>query len=119
MPVINQTNQIDITPEKFLDACSDSELMEVDILIQSNRFVQRLNVLVESEQYFKSQENEKGYTISARLPIELVCNNLLREIILEVCDGFIKVPDEKLLEVCNKLQSRLIYLLQHDLIRFK
>ncbi|WP_304015780.1 hypothetical protein [Nonlabens dokdonensis] len=28
MPVINQTNSIDVTPEKFLNACSDVELYE-------------------------------------------------------------------------------------------
>ncbi|MDB4919476.1 hypothetical protein [Mucilaginibacter sp.] len=38
MPTIQQQNEIVITPEKFLQACSASELWEIDILIKSPRF---------------------------------------------------------------------------------
>lgn len=33
MPTINQTNRIDITVEKFLQACSKTELQEIDLLL--------------------------------------------------------------------------------------
>jgi len=42
MPEITQTNRINITPEKFLDACSGVELREIDTLIQSPRFVAKM-----------------------------------------------------------------------------
>ena len=35
MPKITQHNQIDITPEKFLNACTPEELIEVDLLLSS------------------------------------------------------------------------------------
>lgn len=38
MPKIDQHHTIDITVEKFLNACSANELQEVDLLIQSNRY---------------------------------------------------------------------------------
>lgn len=42
MPKITQVYSIDITPEKFLENCSDLELMEIDMLIQSKRFQERI-----------------------------------------------------------------------------
>jgi hypothetical protein len=42
MPTITQQNFIDITPEKFLEACSPVELMELDLLLGSPRFQARL-----------------------------------------------------------------------------
>lgn len=38
MPKIEQTQEIDITPEKFLRNCSRDELIELDTLIQSNHY---------------------------------------------------------------------------------
>jgi len=38
MPTINQTNTIDITPERFLNACSDNEIRELGLLLNSKRF---------------------------------------------------------------------------------
>lgn len=35
MPTITQTNTIDITVEKFLQACSKTELHEIDLLLSS------------------------------------------------------------------------------------
>ncbi len=43
MPAINQLNSIDISVEKFLNACSQVELREVEILINSPHFQQRMN----------------------------------------------------------------------------
>jgi hypothetical protein len=34
MPTISNVLTLEVTPEKFLEACSPSELMEVDMLIQ-------------------------------------------------------------------------------------
>ena len=42
MPEITKVFQVDITPERFLDACSDNELKEIDLLIQSERFQNRI-----------------------------------------------------------------------------
>lgn len=36
MPTIHQQNSIDITPEKFLRACSVDELIELELLLSSN-----------------------------------------------------------------------------------
>lgn len=36
MPIIHQQNSIDITPEKFLRACSVDELIELELLLSSN-----------------------------------------------------------------------------------
>ena len=42
MPKITRTFELEITPERFLEACSNEELQEVDLLIQSPRFRERL-----------------------------------------------------------------------------
>lgn len=38
MPKINQTTQIDVTPEKFLNACSETELIETMMLLSSAKY---------------------------------------------------------------------------------
>jgi len=43
MPEIQKEIYIKVTPEQFLQACSDNELREVDLLIQSPRFAKRLD----------------------------------------------------------------------------
>ena len=43
MPKINQLSIIDITPERFLESCSPTELREIDHLIQSPRFRVRMD----------------------------------------------------------------------------
>lgn len=40
--IIIRASEIDVTPEKYLEACSNEELMEIDLLIQSPRFRERL-----------------------------------------------------------------------------
>lgn len=42
MPKINQLSIIDITPERFLESCSPTELREIDHLIQAPRFRVRM-----------------------------------------------------------------------------
>jgi hypothetical protein len=55
MPEVTKVFTIDITPERFIDACSDSELKELDILLQSPRFQQRLKA---TEIGFKSSTSK-------------------------------------------------------------
>ncbi|WP_264548003.1 hypothetical protein [Flavobacterium sp. N2820] len=43
MPQVTKVMHIEITPEQFLDNCSDNELKEIDLLIQSQRFQNRIN----------------------------------------------------------------------------
>ena len=42
MPKHTQVINIEITPERFLESCSDDELKEVDLLIQSERYQMRI-----------------------------------------------------------------------------
>lgn len=57
MPSITKVFQVDITPERFLDACSDEELKEIDLLIQTERFQNRIK---EKQIGFKTKNhNEK------------------------------------------------------------
>ena len=42
MPIITHHNQIDISPERFLEACSDVELYETSLLLDSPRFREKL-----------------------------------------------------------------------------
>lgn len=43
MPEITKVLTVRITPEQFLENCSDIELKELDLLIQSPRYVNRVN----------------------------------------------------------------------------
>ena len=43
MPKISQVFEIDITPEKFLRNCSRTELIEIDMLLQSNHYQHRMH----------------------------------------------------------------------------
>ena len=43
MPKITEIHLINVTPEKFLEACSPIELREIDHLIQSPRFRVRMD----------------------------------------------------------------------------
>lgn len=56
MPEITKVFQVDITPERFLDACSDNELKEINLLIQSERFQQRIR---EKQIGFNSQKTNE------------------------------------------------------------
>lgn len=42
MPKHTQVITIEITPERFLENCSDDELKELDLLIQSERYQSRI-----------------------------------------------------------------------------
>lgn len=55
MPEVTKVFTIDITPERFIDACSDIELKELDMLLSSPRFQQRLKA---TEIGFKSNTSQ-------------------------------------------------------------
>jgi len=38
MPKIQSINTIDVTPEKFLEACDSTELKELELLLSSHRY---------------------------------------------------------------------------------
>lgn len=42
MPKITEIHSIDITPERFLNNCSGTELQEVNLLLNSRRFQERM-----------------------------------------------------------------------------
>jgi hypothetical protein len=42
MPQLQKIFTLDVTPEKFLENCSPSELIETELLLSSERFQQRI-----------------------------------------------------------------------------
>ena len=56
MPEIIKVMYVDITPERFLDACSDEELKEIDLLIQTERFQNRIK---EKQIGFKTKNQDE------------------------------------------------------------
>lgn len=44
MPKIQKIFILDVNPEKFLEACSGEELMELELLLSSQRFQTRIDV---------------------------------------------------------------------------
>jgi len=42
MPQLQKIFTLDVTPEKFLENCSQSELIETELLLSSERFQQRI-----------------------------------------------------------------------------
>lgn len=49
MPTLSKTYTLTITPEQFLENCSDLELKELDLLIQMPRYSHRIMQLQELE----------------------------------------------------------------------
>ena len=43
MPKLEKIFTLEITPEQFLNNCSQDELKEIDLLIQSNFYQKRIN----------------------------------------------------------------------------
>lgn len=60
MPEITKIFQVEITPERFLDACSNDELKEIDLLIQSPRFQNRIKE--KQIGFIKQKENKNEET---------------------------------------------------------
>lgn len=44
MPTIYGAYQIDISPDKYLDKCSPEELMEIDLLLSTSKYQDRMNI---------------------------------------------------------------------------
>ena len=42
MPTMTKVLSVTVTPEQFLDNCSDDELKELDLLLQSPRYQKRV-----------------------------------------------------------------------------
>jgi len=45
MPQVTKVFTIEMTPERFIDSCSDEELKELEILLQSPRFQNGLKAI--------------------------------------------------------------------------
>ena len=43
MPTLTKVLTVTVTPEQFLENCSDNELKELDLLIQSPRYASHIN----------------------------------------------------------------------------
>jgi hypothetical protein len=59
MPQIQSVNRIDITPEKFLNACDSTELHEVELLLSKSKYQEKMgrqhNPLMENLKRHKMQ----------------------------------------------------------------
>lgn len=60
MPTITKVLSVTITPEQFIENCSDTELKELDLLIQSLRYTNRIN---EKREIGFNQEKKDDTTI--------------------------------------------------------
>lgn len=49
MPKIRQVNEIDITPEKFLRGCTDDELKETLLLLNTKQYASRIRLDEDSD----------------------------------------------------------------------
>jgi hypothetical protein len=65
MPKHTKVITIEITVEQFLDNCSDSELKELDLLIQSPRYQNRIN-LAPKDHKKQTQPAEKNTELQKR-----------------------------------------------------
>lgn len=43
MPTLTKVLTVTVTPEQFIENCSDNELKELDLLIESPRYANRIN----------------------------------------------------------------------------
>jgi hypothetical protein len=71
MPRIQSVNTIDITPEKFLNACGSSELNEVALLLSSPRYQAKMNEEENNEEW-PPEEFEGDLPIAGPIPRELL-----------------------------------------------
>jgi hypothetical protein len=60
MPTLTKVLTVTVTPEQFLENCSDNELKELDLLIQSPRYASRIN---EKKEIGFNQEKKDDTTI--------------------------------------------------------
>lgn len=65
MPEISKVLKLKITPEQFLDSCSEDELKEIDLLIQSPRYVNKMRCQ-NSKKATDGFKNKKAISESAK-----------------------------------------------------
>jgi len=53
MPKITKNFQIEITPERFLNACSREELIEIDLLLQKPMYQQTMREDLKNRKYLE------------------------------------------------------------------
>ena len=59
MPTLTKVLTVTVTPEQFLENCSDIELKELDLLIQSPRYANRINEKKEIGFNTNKKENDE------------------------------------------------------------
>lgn len=59
MPTLTKVLTVTVTPEQFLENCSDLELKELDLLIQSPRYANRINEKKEIRFNTDKKENDE------------------------------------------------------------
>jgi len=57
MPQITKVFTLEISPERFLESCSDNELKELDLLLASERYQRRIREPEKKEIGFKNENN--------------------------------------------------------------
>jgi hypothetical protein len=67
MPRIQSVNRIDITPEKFLNACDSTELHEVELLLSSPKYRNKMNENCQEE-----YDDESALPIAGPIPQEIL-----------------------------------------------
>ena len=59
MPTLTKVLTVTVTPEQFLENCSDIELKELDLLIQSPQYANRINEKKEIGFNTNKKENDE------------------------------------------------------------
>ncbi|MFN3803231.1 hypothetical protein, partial [Belliella pelovolcani] len=77
MPTLNKQYQLTITVEQFLNACSNTELHELDLLLSSGRYQNRMQEHPEEE----DEEDAKHYDtlIESRKALTVVSKEIEEE----------------------------------------
>jgi hypothetical protein len=63
MPTLTKVLTVTVTPEQFLENCSDNELKELDLLIQSPRYANRINPENKQIGFNQDKKQENDTTI--------------------------------------------------------
>jgi len=63
MPTITKVLSVTVTPEQFLENCSTDELKELDLLIQSPRYANRITSEKQQIGFNQEKEETNGKTI--------------------------------------------------------
>ena len=63
MPKIDKVLTLEISPEQFLNSCSATELQEIDLLIQSPRFRNKMKTRSDQSEYLGTQSATTDGTV--------------------------------------------------------